>query len=185
MRGLVLRRRHWFRHMAAVPKGFLRWQVLELLSERPLSGAEIMDEVEKKTQGCWRPGPGSIYPLLSWLRDKGYIEEVREGEPGVKRYSITDNGRNLLEEQRKLMREFRGNKLMGMPFLCMLLSRVPPEEAGELREQVGRIFRAFAEMRMKLEENPSESGVREMINVLREVADRLEKANERLGGKRG
>ncbi|MCS7136732.1 MAG: PadR family transcriptional regulator, partial [Aigarchaeota archaeon] len=68
--------RHWLRHMAAVPKGFLRLQVLELLNEKPMSGSEIMSEVERRTNGCWRPSPGSVYPLLAWLQDNGYVREV-------------------------------------------------------------------------------------------------------------
>jgi len=37
--------------MAAVPKGFLRYQVLELLNERPLSGSEIIDDINRKLLG--------------------------------------------------------------------------------------------------------------------------------------
>jgi len=42
--------KHWMRYMAAVPKGFLRYQVLELLNEKPLSDSEITNEIEKKTK---------------------------------------------------------------------------------------------------------------------------------------
>ena len=61
--------KYWMRYMAAVPKGFLRYQVLELLNEKPLSDSEITNEIEKKTNGCWKPSPGSVYPLLAWLQD--------------------------------------------------------------------------------------------------------------------
>jgi len=44
-----------------VPKGFLRYQVLRLLKEKPMSGSEIMSEIEEETDGNWRPSPGSIY----------------------------------------------------------------------------------------------------------------------------
>ena len=43
--------RHWMRHIAAVPKGFLRYELLRLLSEKPMSGSEIMTEIEKRTDG--------------------------------------------------------------------------------------------------------------------------------------
>ncbi|MCR6692088.1 MAG: PadR family transcriptional regulator, partial [archaeon YNP-LCB-003-016] len=99
--------RHWARHMATVPKGFLRYQVLELLNEKPLSGSEIMSEIEKLTNGCWKPSPGSIYPLLSWLQDDGYIQGVPTEESGMKRYMLTEKGRKLLEEQRKVYAQFR------------------------------------------------------------------------------
>jgi DNA-binding PadR family transcriptional regulator len=39
--------------MAMVPKGFLRYQVLKLLNEKPMSGSELMSEIEKQTEGRW------------------------------------------------------------------------------------------------------------------------------------
>ena len=40
---------HWMRHMASVPKGFLKYSVLKLLNEKPRSGSEIMSEIEKQS----------------------------------------------------------------------------------------------------------------------------------------
>jgi DNA-binding PadR family transcriptional regulator len=66
------------RHTAAVPKGFLRYELLRLLNEKPMSGSEIMTEIEKSTNGYWKPSPGSTYPLLAWLQDKGHIKDAPE-----------------------------------------------------------------------------------------------------------
>ena len=33
--------RRWLQHTAAVPKGFLRYRVLQLLREQPMSGSEL------------------------------------------------------------------------------------------------------------------------------------------------
>ena len=81
--------------MAAVPNGFLRHYVLQFLNEKPMSGSEIMNEIESRTNGHWKPSPGSIYPLLSWLQEKGYSEEVPDQEPGIKRYTLTDEGKKF------------------------------------------------------------------------------------------
>ncbi|HLQ21553.1 MAG TPA: PadR family transcriptional regulator, partial [Nitrososphaerales archaeon] len=48
----------------AVPRGFLRFYVLSLLSRRPEAGYSIMRTIEETTDGAWRPGPGTVYPLL-------------------------------------------------------------------------------------------------------------------------
>jgi len=64
------------RHMAMMPEGFLRYQALRLLSEKPLSGYEIMTEIGRQTDGYWRASPSSIYPLLSWLQERGHIKEA-------------------------------------------------------------------------------------------------------------
>lgn len=93
--------KHLKRHMAFVPKGFIRYYVLRLLSEKPMSGSEIISHVEEKSGGRWRPSPGSIYPLLAWLQENKYITEVAAGEPGIKRYALTDDGKKFLEEHEK------------------------------------------------------------------------------------
>jgi len=93
------------KHTAMVPKGFIRYQVLESLSKKAMSGSEIINEIEARTNGRWKPSPGSIYPLLSWLQDNGHIKELPSDQSGMKRYELTDKGKVLLEQQRKVMEE--------------------------------------------------------------------------------
>ncbi len=175
--------RHWMKHMAAVPKGFLRYQVLELLNEKPLSGSEIMNEIEKKTGGCWRPSPGSVYPLLAWLQDNGYVQEAPTKESGIKRYTLTDKGRQLLEEQRKLKMQFKkGRKIFAPPFFGALWLHIPPEEAEELRNAVGRLIKAFLSLGISLEEKFSEQAIKETLKILDETAQKLEEVNKKLWG---
>ena len=87
----------WIRHTAMVPKGFIRYRVLEALSQKPMSGSELMDDIERHTGGCWKPSPGSIYPLLSWLQDNGYVKELPV-ENGLKRYELAETGKLLLDD---------------------------------------------------------------------------------------
>ncbi|MBX5321433.1 MAG: PadR family transcriptional regulator [Candidatus Bathyarchaeota archaeon] len=173
--------RHWLRHMAAVPKGFLRYQVLELLNEKPLSGSEIMSEIEKRTNGCWKPSPGSVYPLLAWLQDNGYICEVPSEESGIRRYTLTDKGKKLLEEQRKVRVQFRtGRKLFVPPLFGSLWLHIPPEEADEVREAFRRLFKAFFSLGMSLEEKFSQQVLKDTLKVLNETAQRLEEIDKKL-----
>ena len=97
--------RHWMKHTAIVPKGFLRYQLLKFLNEKPMSGSEIMSELENQTSGYWKPSPGSIYPLLSWLQDKGYIKEADQKEPGIRRYTLTEQGKGFLGNEAKSREE--------------------------------------------------------------------------------
>jgi DNA-binding PadR family transcriptional regulator len=97
--------RHWMRHTAVVPKGFLRYKLLKMLSNKPMSGSEIMSEIENQTSGYWKPSPGSIYPLLSWLQDQGHIKEATQQEPGIRRYEMTEQGKKFLEDERKTREE--------------------------------------------------------------------------------
>lgn len=176
--------RHWRRHMAAVPKGFLRYQVLELLNEKPLSGSEIMSEIEEKTGGCWRPSPGSVYPLLAWLQDNGYIQEVPVQESGVKRYTLTDKGRQLLEEQRKLKIQFeKERKFFAPPFLGALWLHIPPKKAHELRVAVGQFIDAFLNLGVSLERKFSEQALKEALAILNETTQKLEELSKKLWSK--
>ncbi|MBS7621490.1 PadR family transcriptional regulator [Candidatus Bathyarchaeota archaeon] len=173
--------RHWLRHMAAVPKGFLRYQVLELLNEKAMSGSEIMNEIEKRTNGCWKPSPGSVYPLLAWLQDNGYVREVPAEESGVKRYTLTDKGRQLLEEQRKMRTQFRvGRKFFVPPLLGSLWLRIPHKEAEGIRESFRRLFKALLSLGLTLEERFSEQAIKEVVTVLNQTAKQLEEIDKRL-----
>lgn len=175
--------RRWLKHMAAVPKGFLRYQVLELLSERPLSGSEIMREIERRTNGYWRPSPGSVYPLLSWLQDNGLIRELIAQEERVRRYELTEEGKRLLEEQRRLYTQFyMDKKLFVHPLLGFLRFRLPSESLEEARSSLRRMFRALLNLALALEERFSEDAFREAIDVLKEASRRLEDIERRLRG---
>ena len=79
--------------------------VLRALNYKPMSGSELMAEIEEVTG--WRPSPGSIYPLLSKLRREDSIEQVKSGEPGLKYFTLTEKGREELEKHKKQGNIFR------------------------------------------------------------------------------
>jgi len=70
--------------------------VLALLLERPMHGYEIIQELESRTGGIWRPSPGSVYPTLQLLEDEGLIERraISAVPPWVE-YSLTAKGTDL------------------------------------------------------------------------------------------
>lgn len=69
----------------------VRSAVLALLAERPMHGYEMIQELESRTGGIWRPSPGSVYPTLQLLEDEGLIEAEATG--GRKRFTVTEAGR--------------------------------------------------------------------------------------------
>ena len=52
---------------------------------------ELMRRLEERSDGRWRPSPGSVYPMLQQLEDEGLVRGV-EGE-GRRAYELTDEGR--------------------------------------------------------------------------------------------
>lgn len=196
--------KHWTRHMAMVPKGFLRYQVLKLLNEKPMSGSEIMSEIEKQTNGHWKPSPGSIYPLLAWLQDKGYIKEAAEQEPGTKRYTLTEQGKAFLEEHIKTRQELRkrffkhlgpGPGIRGVgPWswewaafglgLGLPWFEFYPEKAKELRMATRDLATAVWNLRDSLRREYSEKAAEEATKALEEATKKIEDITKKLQERR-
>lgn len=168
----------WTRHIAVVPKGFLRYYILELLDKRPLSGSEIMKEIEKRTGGLWRPSPGSVYPLLMWLQDNKYVEEAPSEEIGIKRYTLTEEGRLLLK---KLREEFKEGRKLFIPHpLGAFWFTIPPERAREFWYSIKLFFKTLFNVSMSLKKESSEKALQEIVEVLKEASRRLNEIRERL-----
>jgi DNA-binding PadR family transcriptional regulator len=178
---LLVHNRNWLRHTAMVPKGFIRFQVLGALNEKPMSGSELMDQIEKRAGGFWKPSPGSIYPLLAWLQDSGFIRELPT-ENGMKRYELTPDGKSLLDEQKGIMSKFRD--AMGFqhaPFGAFF-AKIPPEKAEQIRETLRRAGSAIFQFSHALQENYSEAAVDEAVEAVNEAAGKLEKVTKKLQG---
>ena len=78
-------------------RGDVRTAVLLLLAEEPRNGYQLMQEIEERSAGNWRPSPGSVYPILSQLEDEGLIRAV--DRDGTKLFEITDAGREQVADR--------------------------------------------------------------------------------------
>ncbi len=78
-------------------RGDVRLALLRLLAEEPRNGYQLMQAIEERSEGLWRPSPGSVYPTLAQLEDEGLINSV--GTDGARRFEITDAGREHLESR--------------------------------------------------------------------------------------
>jgi DNA-binding PadR family transcriptional regulator len=76
-------------------KGFLSFLILWIVNKEKMTGAEISLELEKRKGH--KPSPGTIYPVLKDLKEKGLLE-IDDG----KRYSLTKQGKEELEENLNL-----------------------------------------------------------------------------------
>jgi DNA-binding PadR family transcriptional regulator len=63
-----------------------------------MHGYEMMQEIEARTGGVWRPSPGSVYPNLQLLEDEGLISS--DESPGRKRFVLTEAGKAEAEKAR-------------------------------------------------------------------------------------
>ena len=95
--------REWGGRKRRMGRGDVRAAILVLLDEQPHSGYSIMEELERRSEGAWRPSPGSVYPTLQQLEDEGLIHQ----EPGEGRtpYTLTDEGKTHVAEHREELGE--------------------------------------------------------------------------------
>lgn len=89
-----------FKKPQGVPRGFLRLYLLRQICEKPSHGYDILRTIEEKTNGSWRPGAGSIYPILKELGAEKLIkiENVPSSATSQRIYEITQNGREFLDQ---------------------------------------------------------------------------------------
>jgi DNA-binding PadR family transcriptional regulator len=80
-------------------RGDVRAAVLLLLEEEPRNGYQLMQEIEERSGGVWRPSPGSVYPALQLLADEGLIRS--EARDGGNIFELTDAGKAHVEEHRE------------------------------------------------------------------------------------
>lgn len=71
-------------------RGDVRLAIIHLLAEEPMHGYQIIQEIEKRSNGAWKPSPGSVYPTLQLLTDEGLLLAKESG--GRKTYSLTESG---------------------------------------------------------------------------------------------
>lgn len=73
------------------PRGDVRAAVLQLLAAEPMHGYQLMQLIAERSEGAWRPSPGTIYPVLAQLEDEGLVEVTRD--QGRKLATLTEAGR--------------------------------------------------------------------------------------------
>lgn len=121
-------------------RGDMKYALLALLRERPMYGYEMIKALEERSGGFYTPSPGSIYPTLQMLEERGFVtsEEVE----GKKVYKITDTGRALLDERPE--QEFFGPPWMRHRHGRGDAFRGPRPEMQALRLEAMEVARLFA-----------------------------------------
>jgi PadR family transcriptional regulator PadR len=89
---------------------FVRVHVLHHAAEGPIYGVAMIEELARHG---YQIGPGTMYPTLHALRQKGYLDEERRVVGGKVRkyYRITETGRRALALLRPKVRELVGEVL--------------------------------------------------------------------------
>jgi len=157
--------RHWL-HPQTVPRGFLRLYILTLLSQGPQTGYSIIQLIDEKTEGAWKPGAGTMYPLLKGLLKEGLVtvKGARVGDVS-KTYTLTTKGSKELDQTRRMIAS-AGKK---EPVMMRLFSELLPGIV-----YVPMVVRRYTEgaevLRRKMAEVPHDER-KQLLKELRLVAE--------------
>jgi DNA-binding PadR family transcriptional regulator len=78
--------------------------VLDAIREQSRHGYEVIQHIEQRAGGTYRPSPGVIYPTLQMLEELGHAQVIET--EGRKAYGITDAGRTDLEQNARAVEDF-------------------------------------------------------------------------------
>src|SRR5881296_2467176 len=93
----------------SAPKGLLRYYIIHKIAQKLIHGYEIIQDIDSKTEGSWRPVAGSIYPILKKLVSEGLIRaEPEPSEEATRRvYEITSKGVESLAHAKEMFTNFQ------------------------------------------------------------------------------
>jgi DNA-binding PadR family transcriptional regulator len=133
-------------------RGDVRAGMLLLLAEEPRNGYQLMQAIEERSGGRWRPSPGAVYPSLAQLEDEGLIRAIEQD--GNRLFEITDAGREHLEQRHTGTPPWEdedgaslGDLRTQMKQVAVAMAQVA--QAGN-EDQVRRAGEALAEARRKI-----------------------------------
>jgi len=81
-------------------RGWIQFLIMRILYEKPMHGYQLLEEIEKRSCGCHRLEPGSIYTLLRRMEERGLLKSKWEkGEEGLDRrvYRLSSKGVEALK----------------------------------------------------------------------------------------
>lgn len=143
--------------------GDLRYVILQLISEKPSYGYEIIKSIQERLGGNYTPSPGVVYPMLTMLEEMGYASVVTEGTR--KLYTITEEGAKALAENKATV--------------DALFARIENLKAQYATQRPQQIERAVENLRMALRMKMG-SLTTEQIHAVTDIIDAAAKQIERM-----
>jgi len=143
--------------------------LLKLIADQPRHGYELIKAIEELTEGEYAPSPGVVYPTLTMLEDMGLIRE-QKSKDSKKVFEATDEGRAHLEENEDEVDE--------------LIERLEGHGRTRRHRQRPEIGRAIGNLMTALRNRIAAEGwneelLEEVIDVLDDAAQRIERAKKR------
>src|ERR1700752_2197263 len=71
-----------------VRRGDVRAAILDMLKDEPMNGHHLISQIAERSDGLWKPSPGSGYPTIQQLEDEGLVEA--DDEHGRRTVRLTE-----------------------------------------------------------------------------------------------
>jgi len=159
-------------HRQGAPRGLLHFYALLSIARKPMRGYDLMREIEAKTDGAWRPGPGAVYPVLQKLVKQGLVSVKKRSGDGPTQilYEITPAGlRQIADSKRAMRASTERMTLMSSLFIDLM-------ESDDLVRFVLNSFDLQAQLlRMIVESDKSKLTNQDKLFVLRQYKLNLER----------
>lgn len=81
---------------AKVRRGDVRSAILDVLAVEPMNGYQVIQQIAQRSNGLWKPSPGSVYPTIQQLEDEGLVEGA--DQEGRRLLQLSEEGRRYVEE---------------------------------------------------------------------------------------
>jgi DNA-binding PadR family transcriptional regulator len=84
-----------------VRRGDVRAAILDVVrtaheTDEPVNGYQVIQQITERSNGGWRPSPGSVYPTISQLEDEGLVET--DDTRGRRSLRLTTTGETYVAE---------------------------------------------------------------------------------------
>jgi DNA-binding PadR family transcriptional regulator len=117
-----------------VRRGDVRSAILDVLSGGPMNGYQVIQTIAERSNGIWKPSPGSVYPTIQQLEDEGLVEGT--SPEGRRLLQLTDAGQaHVAEHADELAQTWR-------PFDEAQEATGSPGQAGDLKPVIGQVMGA-------------------------------------------
>jgi len=128
----------WFGDFFGPPpraeRGNVRYLVLDAIAGQPRHGYEIIQAIEERSGGGYRPSPGVIYPTLQLLEELGHAHMVERDARKV--FGITEAGKLDLEAHKEEVSDFY-EQFQNDAWERQI------EDFGDLMRRAARLFKSF------------------------------------------
>jgi DNA-binding PadR family transcriptional regulator len=152
-----------------VRRGDVRSAILDVLhaSPEPVNGYQVIQQIAERSDGVWKPSPGSVYPTIAQLQDEGLVEDAPTGRKAVQ---LTDEGTAYVQEHPDEM------AAVWAPFVA----EADDEEAVNFKQVIGQTVGAIVQVATTGTPDQREKAIEILVDTRRRLYGLLAEGPEDL-----